>query len=228
MPPPQHLPWPPPFGRDQDERRCCYSPNAVVSQMAVDHDRRSSGLRAFDRGTLSLFSSNAHKLTKPIAAEPNFNMPPVRQIGELDPFAVVPKSTPLESAPIAPAQAQTTTDVALRQPADVSGPLSNASADAAETASPVDLRPGRIGKSAVNVRSGPPRRTPSLAFSLRALKWASVKPTAAGFMSGTQAATAGSIPTTWQEARRRPRPSPCAAAATPPSQPPRASKSARA
>ena len=130
--------------------------------MAVDHDRRSSGLRAFDRGTLSLFSSNAHKLTKPIAAEPNFNMPPVRQIGELDPFAVVPKSTPLESAPIAPAQAQTTTDVALRQPADVSGPLSNASADAAETASPVDLRPGRIGKSAVNVRSGPSKTNAKL------------------------------------------------------------------
>ncbi len=105
-------------------------------------------------GTLSLISSNAHKFTKPVAVSNDFNMPPVRQIADLDPMTIVPATPSDKSDAVALPQMQTTT-VALRQP------------EAVTLVTPIaieqtNLPLGRIGDSAVNMRSGPSKTSAKL------------------------------------------------------------------
>lgn len=105
-------------------------------------------------GTLSLVSSNAHKMTQPIAVSSDFNMPPVRQIAELNPTILEPTAPANDGGSLIP-QPKQTTSVALLQPA--------ASALAmAPTSEPISAQPGRIGEAAVNLRSGPSKTSAKL------------------------------------------------------------------
>jgi SH3-like domain-containing protein len=100
-------------------------------------------------GTLSLVSSNAHKMARPVQAAPSFSLPPVKQIGELNTFKVEPKApAAAETAIAATPPASATMQVALRQPTDIA-PESMADP------LPAGLVPGSIGSSAVNVRAAP-------------------------------------------------------------------------
>jgi hypothetical protein len=103
-------------------------------------------------GTLSLVSINASKFSKPIAASPDFNMPPVRQIGELDPVVVVPKSTAQDRGTTAIDDSETTPPI---QPDLVTTSL--LSTTRTEMASS-----GRIGSSAVNIRAATSKSSASL------------------------------------------------------------------
>ena len=115
-------------------------------------------------GTLSLVSSNMGNLTKPVAVRSDFNMPPVKQLADIDPLAVVPQAAASESGVLPPAEAKATTQVALREPAgaaevDALGLPPPLASDAAQ---PSNLLPGRIGSSAVNIRSGPSKTSAKL------------------------------------------------------------------
>lgn len=103
-------------------------------------------------GTLSLVSSNAHKLTSPVAGRTTINVPPPKQLASLSPFIV-------QVAPEAPAaadamNAEPVVAVALRSPTQPAmapdEPVAVASAN---------LPSARIGSSAVNVRSGPSKQS---------------------------------------------------------------------
>jgi SH3-like domain-containing protein len=114
-------------------------------------------------GTLSLVSDNAHKLTKPIPARTDINVPPVKQIADLSPLVVVPKSPKNDGGTLVPSQTRTTTQVALQQPAALTdlGPEEPA-LSASVPIEPGNLSPGRIGGSAVNIRSGPSKSSVKL------------------------------------------------------------------
>ena len=106
-------------------------------------------------GTLSLVANNAHRLTSPITGRTDINVPAVRQIGNLQPAIVVKTDVKSESTE-APTQV-----AAISAPTD---PLSLKVA--VQTAEPLDgaiMRQGRIGSSAVNVRSGPSSSSAKLA-----------------------------------------------------------------
>jgi SH3-like domain-containing protein len=94
-------------------------------------------------GTLSLVASNADKLTKPIGAKPSFNLPPVRQIGEIKPLAVAPKARLDDGGSGIPTwMAGTALGTTLPQQ------FKNDNV-------PTDTTSARVGKSSVNVRAAP-------------------------------------------------------------------------
>jgi SH3-like domain-containing protein len=115
-------------------------------------------------GTLSLVSSNAGKFTKPVAIRSDFNMPPVKQLADIDPLEVVPQPSTNADPTVAPTDAKTTTQATLREPAaatDVAAP-GLGSPDVFDASEPSNLLPGRIGNSAVNIRSGPSKASAKL------------------------------------------------------------------
>jgi SH3-like domain-containing protein len=104
-------------------------------------------------GTLSLVSSNAHKMARPVQAAPSFSLPPVKQIGELNTFKVEPKAPPAVATATAVAPAPSATmEVALRQPAEVTP-------ESVVAPLPTGLVPGNVGSSAVNVRAAPSKNS---------------------------------------------------------------------
>lgn len=99
-------------------------------------------------GALSMLSANAHKFTQPVTLSGDFNLPPVKQIADLKPVAV---------EPIKPRNDGGTSIVTLDRPAQTVQ-VALAPTDGGSFATvPVakgDLRTGRIGPEAVNVRAG--------------------------------------------------------------------------
>ena len=102
-------------------------------------------------GTLSLVSSNAHKLTTPIAGRSLVNMPPTRQLASLSPF-IVAEAGAAESLPVAEAKAMPI--VAVLQ---LRSPVAAVESSGATVGSRPEqtMATSRIGGAAVNVRSGP-------------------------------------------------------------------------
>jgi hypothetical protein len=98
---------------------------------------------------LEMVSANAGRFTTPASGQPDFNLPPVEQIGTLAPVRAEPKAAPVEAAApessivaVAPPQHQVA--VSLSAPEG--------------TPSTVDVPAqgqGRIGSQAVNVRASP-------------------------------------------------------------------------
>lgn len=92
---------------------------------------------------LSLIAANARNWTQPVALSGDFNLPPVQQLADLEPVIVEPVKPINDGAGsmgIVPAQ---TVKVALAPDAGSMTELPMA-----------NLRPGRIGVDAVNVRAG--------------------------------------------------------------------------
>jgi uncharacterized protein YraI len=108
-------------------------------------------------GTLSLVSSNAHRFTKPIAAQSGISMPPVKQIGELNPMAIVPRSP---ASDVVAADASTGTQATQTVAAIDAAALPSLAAPM--TPDPMSFQSARIGASAVNVRSGPSKSSTKL------------------------------------------------------------------
>ena len=97
-------------------------------------------------GALDMVAANAHRYTSPIAVSPDFNLPPVTQIGSIDPPRVEYslKKKP-ESSFVALAPPEHSVAVALAPPGQSSFPA---------IVEPGGLGDGRIGDQAVNVRAG--------------------------------------------------------------------------
>ncbi len=94
-------------------------------------------------GTLSLVAANAHKLSKPVAARPGFNAPPVVQIGEIKLTPVNHAAPSQEATAAVPSQGAASTTVALAAPFDTS----------IEPPVPAAIATARIGAKAVNLRA---------------------------------------------------------------------------
>jgi hypothetical protein len=97
-------------------------------------------------GALGMVAANAHRFTSPVAVRSDFNLPPVTQIGSIDPprveFSLRKKP---ESSIIALAPPETAVAVAVAPPEQSSFPA---------LVEPGGLYDGRIGSQAVNVRAG--------------------------------------------------------------------------
>ncbi len=102
------------------------------------------------QAALSLLVANAHTWTKPVTISGDFNVPPVRQLADLNPVAVEPAK---------PAKAPVVTDssiVTLAAPAqsvEVATATEGGSFAVVPSASG-NWRSGQIGRQAVNVRAG--------------------------------------------------------------------------
>ena len=94
-----------------------------------------------------MVAANAHQFTSPVAVRADFNLPPVTQIGSIDPPKVdVNLPAKRESSFVDLAPPQHNVAVALAAPADGSTFPAVVEAGA--------LSDGRIGPQAVNVRAG--------------------------------------------------------------------------
>ena len=108
--------------------------------------------------TLNMITANLGQVTSPVAASPDFNVPPVEQIGSLVPPPAAVSAEPVTPAEpessivaVAPPQQTFTFDIA---PADGTVAPTDSSFDVVE---PPGLGSGMIGSQAVNVRGGPSR-----------------------------------------------------------------------
>ena len=99
-------------------------------------------------GTFDLISANASKLSKPVEASPRFNVPPVRQIGTVEPTPAIASKTP------ATGSAST-----LVPPAATPNPEA---ATGVDVGLPSSVRHGKVGSKAVNVRSEPSKTSARL------------------------------------------------------------------
>jgi hypothetical protein len=119
--------------------------------------------------TLNMITANMVQVASPVAASPDFNVPPVEQIGSLTPppAAAAPQQAATPAEPessivaVAPPQQTFSFDVA---PADGTVAPTDTSFDTAapadtsfDTVEPPGLGAGLIGGQAVNVRAAPSR-----------------------------------------------------------------------
>ena len=101
--------------------------------------------------TLDMISRNMGQVVTPIAANADFNVPPVAQIGSIEPAA------PVETAEAAPAAEPESSIVAVAPPTQAVAVTLTAPAlgDTFEAVEPPGLGSGYIGGLAVNVRAAP-------------------------------------------------------------------------
>jgi hypothetical protein len=106
--------------------------------------------------TLDMISDNIGSMTAPIAASPDFNVPPVEQIGSLQP------------PPAAAPPAETATPQLRSSVVSISPPGDTFAAVATQPDAPLSSSvdagalSGRIGSQAVNVRAGPSKTAVTL------------------------------------------------------------------
>lgn len=109
-------------------------------------------------GALSLIAANADKFTQPVTLSGDFNLPPVKQLADLTPVAVEP-TKPINdggSSIVTLPRPDQTTQVALAP---------NDAGSFTGTSLPLpsgDMRPGRVGPDAVNVRAGASKNSPKI------------------------------------------------------------------
>lgn len=100
--------------------------------------------------TLDMISAHVSTLSAPAAASPDFNLPPVEQIGTLNPAPAEPKPAPAQ--PVLPESS-----IADIAPPDhtVAVALAAPEATSITNVQPPGLGSARIGAQAVNVRAAP-------------------------------------------------------------------------
>ena len=95
--------------------------------------------------TLNMITANLGQVTSPVAASPDFNVPPVEQIGSL-----VPPAAAVSAEPVTPAEPESGI-VAVAPPQQTVAPTDTSF----DTVEPPGLGSSFIGSQAVNVRGGP-------------------------------------------------------------------------
>lgn len=104
---------------------------------------------------LDMISANIGKIVVPATSSPDFNLPPVEQIGSLAPPSVEP-------VPATPVALPESSIVAVAPPSGAVAVTLTAPEASADSSIDTNALSGRVGSQAVNVRSGPSKTAVTL------------------------------------------------------------------